>query len=237
MHARLALILLLPALAACNSLNLKQVTEALGGAGTLSEAEISAGLKEALATGTERAVTRIGRTDGFWRNPALRIPLPEKLRKADSALRQLGQGDKVDAFHLSLNRAAEQAVPEAAAIFGAAIRDMTLADARGILRGPDDAATVYFRDKTSAALSAKFRPRVAQATDAVGVTRRYKEMLGKLGALLPGADLSAQDIDAYVTDRALAALFTTLAEEEKRIREDPLARTTELLRRVFGSIR
>jgi hypothetical protein len=96
---------------------------------------------------------------------------------------------------------------------------------------------VYFRDKASTALSAKFRPRVAQATDAVGVTRRYKEMLGKLGTLLPGADLSAQDIDAYVTDRALAALFTTLAEEEKRIREDPLARTTELLRRVFGSSR
>lgn len=228
-------LLLLPLLAGCNDLNLKRVGEALGGASPgLTEFEIAAGLREALSTGTTRAITRIGRTDGFWQDAALRIPLPEKLRKAESALRKLGQGDQVDAFHLSLNRAAEQAVPEAAAIFGGAIREMTLADARGILRGPDDAATAYFRERTAAALSMKFQPKVALATDAVGVTRRYKAMLGKLGALLPGVDLSEQDIDAYVTQRALDALFVTLAQEEKRIREDPLARSTELLRRVFG---
>jgi hypothetical protein len=239
MRRRFALLLLFAALTGCNDANIRAIGDVFQstGGGTLSESDIAAGLKEALATGTERAILRIGRKDGFWQNMALRIPLPEKLERAGRMLRKLGQGAKVDEFQLSLNRAAEQAVPEAASLFAAAIREMTLADARDILRGPDDAATVYFRGKTSAALTARFQPVVAQATSSVGVTQRYKAMFGKLGAQLPGVDLSSQDIDAYVTERALDALFTTLAEEEKRIREDPVARTTELLKRVFGSVR
>jgi hypothetical protein len=232
------LMLLLPVLVACNSLNLKTVTDVLAGSqggSALSDAEIVAGLKEALAVGTERGIARIGRTDGFWQNLGLRVPLPEKVGQAENVLRRLGQGSKLDAFHLSLNRAAEKAVPEAAAIFGAAIREMTLADARDILRGSDDAATRYFRGKTTATLTARFQPVVARSTDAVGVTRSYKDLLGQAARAVPGLDLSQHDIDMHVTRHALDALFTTLAEEEKKIRVNPAARTTELLRRVFGS--
>lgn len=234
----LAWLLLMPVLCACNTLNLKSISEAIEGAGRngeLSEAEIAAGLKEALAIGTERSTLRIGRLDGFWKNERLRIPLPDEIRKAEGLLRRLGQGDAVDQFHLSLNRAAETAAPEAVRIFGGAIREMTLADARDILRGPDDAATRYFQVKTSATLRERFLPPVASATNAVGVTRRYKAMLGKAETLVPGLDLSRHDLDTHVTNHALDGLFATLAEEEKRIRENPAARTTELLRTVFGA--
>jgi len=205
----------------------------VGMAGPLTESEIAAGLREALATGTERAVDRIGVTDGFWRNAAINIPLPDQIKKVEKTLRTLGQGRTVDEFHLSLNRAAEAAAPEAAAIFGTAIRGMTLADARQILNGPNNAATEYFRGKTLPTLSARFKPIVTKATASVGATRKYKELAGKVAKYSSGFQL--QDLDAYVTDRALAGLFHTLADEELRIRQDPAARTTELLKRVFGS--
>lgn len=230
-------VLLLPALLACTAADVKIFNDVLQtagtGSGSLSESDIAAGLKEALATGTERSITRIGRMDGFWQNAGLRIPLPESLRKAEKILRSLGQERMVDEFHLSLNRAAEQAVPEAAGIFGDAIRQMTLADARGILRGPDHAATAYFRDKTSSALSARFQPIVSRATASAGATRRYKDLAAKLGRYAAG--IQATDLDAYVTERALAGLFATLAEEEKNIRDNPAARGSELLQKVFGS--
>ena len=214
-----------------------ELSSVLGTAGAAaaapSEFEIAQGLKEALAVGTERAVGRIGVRDGFWLNRDVNIPLPESLRKVEKTLRTFGQGKVVDDFHLSLNRAAEAAVPEAAAIFGDAIRAMTLADARRILDGPNTAATEYFRGRTQVALSARFTPIVAKATASVGATRRYKELSSKVGKVVPGYEM--QDLDAYVTDKALAGLFRTLADEELRIRQDPAARTTELLRRVFGS--
>jgi hypothetical protein len=225
-------------LAACTAADLealnKVVNEAANGSGALSESDIAAGLKEALATGTQRAVSRIGHVDGFWKNASLRIPLPGSLKDAAKVLRTFGQGGMVDDFELSLNRAAERAVPEAAGIFGDAIRAMTLADARSILDGGNDAATRYFREKTSAALTARFKPVVGKATDAVGVTRKYKDLAGRAGRLVPGLDLGSLDVDGYVTEHALVGLFSTLGDEEKRIREDPAARSTELLRRVFG---
>jgi hypothetical protein len=199
----------------------------------LGETEIAAGLREALDTGTRRAIARIGVPDGFWLNRDLNIPLPENLRKAEKALRALGQGRTVEEFHLSLNRAAEVAVPEAATIFAGAIRGMTLADARQILDGPGNAATNYFRGKTYSALSARFKPIVMNATSAVGATRKYKDLAGRVGKYVSGFEM--QDLDAYVTDRALAGLFRTLAEEEQRIRVDPAARSSELLRKVFGA--
>jgi hypothetical protein len=202
------------------------------GAPALAEHEIAAGLKEALAVGTERAVARVGVRDGFWLNRDVNIPLPESLRKVEKTLRTFGQGRHVDEFHLSLNRAAEAAAPEAAAIFGDAIRTMTLADARKILDGPNDAATAYFRGRTHGALALRFRPIVAKATAGVGATRKYKELSAKVAKVMPGYEL--QDIDAYVTDKALAGLFRTLAVEELKIRRDPAARSTELLKKVFG---
>lgn len=203
------------------------------GGGPITEGEIAAGLREALATGTQRATARLGRPDGFWAHPTLNIPLPENLKKAEKALRALGQGRMVDDFHLSLNRAAEAAVPEAVPIFTDAIRSMTLADARAILDGSPDAATQYFRGKTLPALTTRFRPIVMHATSSVGATRKYKELAGKMGRYVSGFE--AQDLDAYVTDRALNGLFRTLADEEMKIRRDPAARTSELLRKVFGS--
>lgn len=239
MKSTVLTVLLTAALTGCAGLP-PELNEALGGmaqqaagGGNLSETEIAAGLKEALATGTQRAVSRIGTLDGFWQNPRLKIPLPESLVKVEKTLRTFGQGAKVDEFHLSLNRAAEQAVPEAAAIFGNAIRGMTLADARSILSGAPTAATDYFKGKTSAALTAKFMPIVTKATASVGATRKYKDLAGKVGRFATGFQL--QDIDAYVTERALEGLFTTLGDEEMRIRQDPAARTSELLRKVFGN--
>jgi hypothetical protein len=203
------------------------------GAPALAEHEIAAGLKEALAVGTERAAARVGVRDGFWLNRDVNIPLPESLRKVEKTLRTFGQSRLVDEFHLSLNRAAEAAAPEAAAIFGDAIRAMTLADARRILDGPDNAATEYFRGRTRGALALRFKPIVAKATASVGATRKYKELSAKVTKVMPGYEL--QDLDAYVTDCALAGLFTTLAGEELKIRKDPAARTTELLKLVFGA--
>lgn len=205
-----------------------------GGQG-LAESDIAAGLKEALAVGTQRAVTYVGKTDGYWRNAAIQIALPDQVKKVEKTLRTFGQGSLVDEFHLSLNRAAEKAAPEAAAIFGDAIRGMTLSDARGILNGPNDAATQYFRGKTTGTLTARFRPIVAQATASVGATRKYKDLSAKVSKVASGFQL--QDLDAYVTERALDGLFHTLADEELKIRQDPAARTTELLKKVFGSKR
>jgi hypothetical protein len=222
-------------LAGCANLppDLAAVLESAGAPAALSEGDIAQGLKEALAVGTERAVGRIGVRDGFWLNRDVNIPLPDSLRKVEKTLRTFGQGKVVDDFHLSLNRAAEAAVPEAAAIFGDAIRTMTLADARRILDGPPDAATEYFRGRTQVALAARFKPIVSKATASVGATRKYKDLAAKVSKV--SSSFQVQDLDAYVTDKALAGLFRTLAGEELRIRQDPAARTTELLQRVFGS--
>jgi len=212
---------------------LGQAGQGMGAAGPLTEADIAAGLKEALATGTRRAVDRVGVMDGFWQNAAIKIPLPDQVRKVEKTLRTFGQGRLVDEFHLSLNRAAEAAAPEAVDIFGNAIRAMTLADARQILNGQNNAATEYFRGKTLPVLSQRFRPIVSKATASVGATRKYKDLTAKIAKYAPGYEI--QDLDGYVTDRALSGLFRTLADEELKIRQDPAARTTELLKRVFGS--
>ncbi len=209
----------------------------------LTESEVVGGLKQALATGTTRAIRQLGRKDGFWGNPAVRIPLPNKLQSVARLARQLGQGAKVDAFQLSMNRAAEQAVPEVADLFGAAIRKMTLEDARGILQGGDHAATDYFRRVEGKQLAERIRPIVARATDRVGVTRRYKALVsgssgGTVGTALSLLDRNggdkALDLDTYVTDQALDGLFRTLGNQEQAIRQDPAARTTALLKKVFG---
>lgn len=201
----------------------------------LSESDIVAGLREALAQGTESAVLALGKTNGYWSNTAVRIPMPEQLTKVDKALRAAGLGGKVDEFQLTLNRAAEQAAPEAAAVFADAIRAMTLDDARGILSGGNDAATQYFRRVAGEAIEAKFLPIVQQATAKVGVTQQYKSLVSDYTPLLQLAGVQNTDLDAYVTDEAVDGLFYMIAAEEERIRRDPRARTTELLRKVFGS--
>ena len=214
---------------------------------SLPNSDITSGLKEALAKGTTNAINSLGRSDGFWKNAKVRIPLPGKLEQAGNLARKMGQGARVDAFELSLNRAAEQAVPQVADIFGDAIRKMTVSDARRILAGGDHAATDFFRRVAGDALTARIHPIVAKATASVGCTEKYKEFtagsggggLGNaLGALGGGHKSnnggSPIDLDNYVTGKTLDGLFTMIGEEEQSIRHNPAARSTDLLKRVFG---
>ena len=212
----------------------------VGGTGVeLTQDQIVAGLKQALDKGTEHAANTLGREGGFLQNVQVRIPLPEKLRAVERTLRTLGQDQLVNEFETAMNRAAEKAVPEAVEVLANSIRQMTIADAAQILRGHNTAATDYFRRTSETNLQERFLPIVQQATAAVGVTAAYKRMMdrvsfGGLGEAILGRE--AVDLDSYITDRALDALFLKIAEQEKLIRENPAARTTELLRKVFGAI-
>jgi len=211
---------------------------------SLSQDQIAGGLKEALSKGVSNAIVSLGHNGGFLTNLNVKIPMPEKLQKVESALRLAGQSQMADDFIGSMNHAAEQAVPVVAGVFGDAIKQMSIADAKGILAGPDDAATQYFRKTTQTNLFAEFYPLVQKATDSVGVTAEYKAMMGKfasvntLGGLFGKSNpvqLDAADIDTYVTDKALDSLFKMVADEEKSIRANPVARTSDLLQKVFGS--
>lgn len=204
--------------------------------GTLLETEIVSALRDALAQGTTAAVNELGRPGGFWTDAARRIPPPPLVARSESALRAMGMGASVEAFHQTLNSAAEQAVPKAADILGAAVREMSLADARGILDGADDAATRYFERVAGPSLRAAFMPIVSDATARGGVTQQYRAITRQAGALFSlGGTPASLDLDTYVTDQALVGLFSMMAEEEQRIRENPAARGTEIMKRVFGS--
>jgi hypothetical protein len=216
----------------------------------LPTSDIASGIKEALAKGTTNAINSLGHEGGFSGNPRVRIALPGKLEQAGKLARKLGQGAQVDAFQLSLNRAAEKAVPQVADIFGNAIRSMTLDDARGILTGGDHAATDFFRRVAGDALTARIRPIVAKATENVGVTQKYKAFtasmgsggamgglggaLGKFGGHSKGGGGSPLDLDNYVTAKTLDGLFAMIGQEEQSIRQNPAARSTALLKTVFG---
>jgi hypothetical protein len=212
---------------------LKGIKETLEGE-KLSESKIIQGLKEALQIGTGNAVKLVSKTDGYYKNPNIRIPLPDAVQKVEKGLRAVGYGPKVDEFELSMNRAAEQAAPEAKALFSDAIKQMSFEDARKILNGRDNEATLYFKDKTSNRLHDIFRPIVHKTMSEVGVTRTYQDLEAKVRSI-PFADRLKIDLDKYVTDKALDGLFSMVAEEERKIRQDPSARVTELLKEVFGS--
>jgi hypothetical protein len=201
----------------------------------LSEEDIVAGLKDALNTATALAVDLLGKEGGFMDNPEVRIPLPDELDWVEKSLRKVGQDKLADDFVLSMNNAAEQAVPVALGQFRGAINAMTLDDAKGILNGPDDAATQYFRKYAEEGLREEFLPIVKEATDSTGVTSAYKNMTKYAGSFGSFFEQQSVDVDAYVTDKALAGLFKVVAEEEARIREDPVARSTDLLKKVFGA--
>lgn len=197
-------------------------------------AKIAAGLKEALKIGTENTVRQAGQVDGFYQNPMIKILLPDQLLKMEKVLRQLGLGAQVDQFVLSLNRAAERATPAAKDIFWGAIKEMTFEDAITIFKGNDTAATDYFQDKTSAKLRTAFLPAVSQATDEADVTRIYKQITLEIGKI-KFLNYNPIDIDEYIVIKTLDGLFYLLGEEERKIRQDPAARVTKLLKEVFGS--
>jgi len=238
--ARAALVLALVALTAAPAsaqLDLDRLLRGLpprgpAGAGP-GDARIAEGLKEALRVGADNAVGLTGRLDGYFANQAIRILMPPELGRLESALRAVGLGAQVDAFVLGMNRAAERAAPEARGIFWQAIAEMTFDDARRILAGGETAATDHFRARTTDRLVAAFRPIVETRLNEVGVTRQYKDLVAQVRAI-PFLDVTAYDIDSYVVGKALDGLFVVLADEERRIRTDPAARVTEILRDVFS---
>lgn len=201
----------------------------------ISNSDINDGLKAALFQGVENAVDILGRRNGFLDNVRVRIPLPNALKKTEKTLRFLGQGNKVDEFIESMNHAAEEAVPVATDIFLDSIKQMSFTDARNILfSNQDDAATQFFRRTSEDRLRQEFRPIVERFTEKAGVTQKYKSMVGKYGFLGKALGQDASDIDGYVTEKALDGLFLLMADEEKKIRKDPVGRTTSILRKVFG---
>jgi len=202
------------------------------GAG-LDKDTVAAGLKEALTVGSQNAVKSVSLTDGFFKNPAIKIPLPEKVRKVEKPLRKIGLGKQVDEFVLTMNRAAEKAAPPAKDIFVGAIREMTIIDALNILQGGDTAATDYMRSKTYDKLYALFKPTVSKAVMEVGVTKAYQQLVDKAKKSKLIKDESL-DLDHHVTSKALDGLFYMVAQEEKKIRKDPVAQVTDLLKKVFG---
>jgi uncharacterized protein DUF4197 len=200
----------------------------------LSEQKVGAGLKQALEVATGSAVQLTGRVDGYFANQAIKILMPERLRSVERGLRAVGMGSSIDEFVLSMNRAAERAAPSAKQIFLDAIGAMTFDDARKILNGPDTAATDYFKGKTTEPLTKSFQPVVSKAMDEVGVTHQYKQLVGQAQGI-PFLQVSDFDLDHYVVGKALDGLFVVVGDEEKKIRTDPAARATDLLREVFGS--
>lgn len=206
----------------------------------LSQDQMTRGLKEALGKGVQQAVASLGKTDGFLKDANVKIPMPESLQKVEKTLRLLRQDKLADEFVTTMNRAAEQAVPEAAAVLGDSVKQMSITDAKSILTGTNNAATQYFRRTSETNLHARFLPIVKAATEKAGVTSSYKRMTDKasggFGGLAGSLGVQAPDLDDYVTRKTLDGLFLKIAEQEKLIRENPVARTTDLLQKVFGAV-
>ena len=206
----------------------------LRAAATATKTETADGLKAALDQAVTTAVSTLGKPDGFMGNPDVRIPLPGKLEKAARKLRKVGLGRQTEALQLAMNRAAEAAVPEAKVLFVDAIRQMSVADAASLLRGPEDAATQYFRGAMSGKLAERFQPIVTKATESVQLAKQYNDLAGRASAL-GLVDQKDASLDAYVTRKTLDGLFLVMAREEAAIRKNPLGQANALLRKVFGA--
>ncbi len=205
-------------------------------AGSLTNSDVVGGLKEALQKATQYAVTNLGADNGFLNNQRVRIPMPGSLQKVESTLRSLGASKYADEFVETMNHAAEKAIVKAAPIFTKAVSEMSFEDGMKILKGPDNAATEYFRSKTENNLSQQMLPITKQMTDSSGVTSSYKTMIDKLGFAKSLVGENNVDLDQYVTQKAVDGLFVMVAEEEKNIRKNPVEQTTNLLKKVFGSL-
>ena len=206
------------------------------GLGRPKEDKTGLGLKEALSIGIENTVQLLGRPDGYFRNELVKILLPPQLKTVERAMRLAGLSGVLDQFVQSMNRAAEAAAPFAKEIFVSAIKQITFDDARRILTGSDTAATEFFQTKTSSRLSELFKPVVQKTMSEVGVTKQYQTLTSRL-TMIPFVKAESLDLDQFVVDQAMRGLFFTLAEEEKKIRTNPAARVTSLLKEVFGGIK
>jgi hypothetical protein len=213
-------------------IDLKKIKDKVTG-GKLSSEDIASGLKEALTKGVSKGSDEVSKENGYFKNPEIKIPFPPEVKQVESTLRKMGMNDQVDKFVLSLNRAAEDAAKEAKPIFVSAIKQMTIQDAGKILKGEDDAATQYLNKTTSGQLKDKFKPIIKASLDKVNATKYYKELITAYNKV-PLVKKVNPDLDQYATDKATDGLFVMIAKEEKNIRENPGARTTELLKKVFG---
>lgn len=202
----------------------------------ITSREATGALKAALEKGSQAAVASLGRTDGFFGNPQVRIPLPDSLQRAERAMRRFGMGRHADELILTMNRAAEAAVPEARQLFVDAVRKMSVQDAKGILQGGDTAGTAYFRRSTEGELRRRFLPIVKQATARVGLAQQYNAYAER-GVAFGLVKKEHANLDDYVTQKALDGLFLVVAEEERQIRKDPVGAGTAIIRKVFGALK
>lgn len=223
---------------ACTSAQINQTIDDMNkamGAGTpLTTAEVAEGLKEALIKGITTGSDLASQVDGYFKNPEIKIPFPPEVKKVEDKLRQIGLGNEVDKFVMTLNRGAEDAAREAKPIFITAIKSMTIQDAWGILKGEPDAATQYLKRTTTPQLKEKFKPVIQNSLNKVSATKYYGDIVNTYNKI-PFTDDVNPNLDDYATDKAIEGLFTLIAREEKNIRQDPVARTTELLKKVFGA--
>lgn len=218
--------------------NLKEATSIRTGSGvsSLSNDEVIAGLKEALGKGAESSVSKGSAIDGFWKDDRIRIPFPTEAEKMRTTLNGMGMSKQVNEFELTMNRAAEEAAKEALPILRDAIMGMSVGDGFAILKGGDEAATNYLREKTTATLVQRFRPIVEQATQKVALTSYWTPLTSAYNkaGMFAGGKAVDTDLDGYVTQKAIDGLFVLVAQEEIKIRQDPMARTSDLLKKVFG---
>ena len=223
-------------LAICATLLASASLALAGSLDAITSKEASNGLRTALSQGIDVAIAQLGKPNGFLLDPKVMIPLPPALQKADKGLRMLGMGSQADELKAAMNHAAENAVAEATPVFKDALTKMTLADAKSVLSGGEDAGTQYFRKATSEQLAAKFKPIVAKATAKVQLASLYDQYAGRASSL---GLLKAQDanLNDYITSKAMDGLFTRIAEQELKIRKDPMGQASSLLRKVFGAAR
>jgi len=236
---KLSIIILSAAvLFGCTSAQINQtlgaVNEAIGTTDALSTDQVAAGLKEALTKGISKGSDQVSLLDGYFKNPNIKIPFPPSVQKVETKLRQLGLDNQVDKFVMTLNRGAEDAAKGAKPIFVSAITSMTIADAWNILKGEENAATNYLKKTTSDQLLASFRPVMSKSLDKVNATKYYGDVIGTYNKI-PFIEKVNPDLEEYATQKAVDGLFFMIAKEEKNIRQDPVARTTELLKKVFGA--
>jgi hypothetical protein len=212
---------------------LKSAQQLAGGKESPQNSQIVDGLKEALQIGTDNAVKSVSRLDGYYKNPEIKILLPQYVKNAETVLRAAGMGATLDEFEQSMNRAAEKAAPQAKSLFLDAVKKMDVTDAEKILKGRDNEATLYFKEKTSAQLQTLFMPIVKESMSSVGVTRTYQGLEQKIQSI-PFAGTSSFNLEQYVTEKSIDGVFLMLAKEEANIRQNPAARVTDLLKNVFG---
>lgn len=213
---------------------MSDVNKTKGGTKPLTSAEVGEGLKEALINGISKGADLTSQLDGYFKNAEIKIPFPPEVKKVEDRLRQMGLGGEVDKFVMTLNRGAEDAAKQAKPIFVSAIKQMTIDDAFAILKGEPDGATQFLKRTTTSQLKEKFKPVVQSSLDKVSATKYYGDLVGTYNKI-PLVQKVNPDLNEYATDMAIQGLFIMIAKEEKNIRQDPLARTSDLLKRVFGS--